>query len=97
VRCRRSLLLAGGRCHCATVAVRRDQRNRRAPMTRLYAWCENPVPAGARRDAVCCSVRCRQAWHWFPRGQPRGLYGSRPPTLRLAYAELIERLAAYDG
>ncbi|MGH3205695.1 MAG: hypothetical protein ACRDP5_27125, partial [Streptosporangiaceae bacterium] len=27
------------------------------------AWCGGPVPARARRDAVCCSKRCRQARH----------------------------------
>jgi hypothetical protein len=36
-------------------------------MTRLCAWCENPIPAHARRDAMCCSVRCRQARHRFLR------------------------------
>jgi hypothetical protein len=28
---------------------------------RLCAWCRGPIPERARRDAVCCSVRCRQA------------------------------------
>ena len=90
-------------------------------MTRLCAWCENPIPAGARRDAVCCSIRCRQARHRFLRavGYAESVAPGRP--LRLAYAdppypgkallyrdhpdyggevdhaELIERLAAYDG
>ena len=32
-------------------------RNGWAGVTRLCAWCENPIPARARRDAVCCSVR----------------------------------------
>ena len=31
------------------------------------AWCDGPIPARARRDAVCCSVRCRQARHRFVR------------------------------
>ncbi|MBQ9917849.1 MAG: hypothetical protein IJO71_11710, partial [Microbacterium sp.] len=30
---------------------------------RICAWCRGPIPTAARRDAVCCSVRCRQnAW-----------------------------------
>jgi len=36
-------------------------------VTRLCAWCENPILARARREAVCCSVRCRQARHRFLR------------------------------
>lgn len=58
---------------------------------RACAWCEGPIPARARRDAVCCSVRCRQARHRFTRtvGRARGGAGSvdygRP--LRLAYAD----------
>ena len=35
------------------------------------AWCEQPIPAKARRDAVCCSVRCRQARHRFLRSVGR--------------------------
>lgn len=34
---------------------------------RICAWCEGPIPAKARRDAVCCSKRCRQARHRFTR------------------------------
>ena len=90
-------------------------------VNRLCAWCQNPIPAKARRDAVFCSVRCRQARHRFLRAV--GYAGSVAPgrPLRLAYAdppypgkarlyrdhpdyrgevdhaELIERLAAYDG
>ena len=54
---------------------------------RLCAWCENPIPAKARRDAVCCSVRCRQARHRFFRAV--GYADSVAPgrTLRLAYAD----------
>ena len=36
-------------------------------MSRLCAWCDDPIPAKARRDVVCCSVRCRQARHRFLR------------------------------
>ena len=54
---------------------------------RLCAWCENPIPAKARRDAMCCSVRCRQARHRFFRAV--GYADSVAPgrTLRLAYAD----------
>jgi hypothetical protein len=34
---------------------------------RVCAWCRGPIPPAARRDAVCCSVRCRQARHRFTR------------------------------
>ncbi|MGH3235383.1 MAG: hypothetical protein ACRDOU_30215 [Streptosporangiaceae bacterium] len=55
---------------------------------RICAWCRGPVPDRMRRDAVCCSVRCRQARHRFLRAV--GYAGSvvapgRP--LRLAYAD----------
>lgn len=36
-------------------------------MTRVCAWCEHPLPARARRDAMCYSARCRQARHRFLR------------------------------
>lgn len=53
---------------------------------RSCAWCRGPIPAGARRDAVCCSKRCRQARHRFRSGvgvaQDVG-----DDTLRLAYAD----------
>jgi hypothetical protein len=54
-------------------------------VTRLYAWCENPIPAKARRDAVCCSVRCRQARHRFLLAVGCAEQVIRSP-LRLAYA-----------
>ncbi len=56
-------------------------------MSRLCAWCENPIPAKARRDAVCCSVRCRRARHRFLRavGYADSVAPGRP--LRLAYAD----------
>ena len=46
-----------------------------------------PIPERARRDAICCSVRCRQARHRFLRaaGQAGPVAGGRP--LRLAYAD----------
>jgi hypothetical protein len=54
---------------------------------RVCAWCKGPVPARARRDAVCCSVRCRQARHRFTTaaGRPAAVADGRP--LRLAYAD----------
>lgn len=52
---------------------------------RVCAWCEGPIPAGARRDAVTCSTPCRQARHRFTRAVGRGVASGRP--LRLAYAD----------
>ena len=54
---------------------------------RLCACCGGPIPERARRDAVCCSVRCRQARHRFLRaaGQGSSVADGRP--LRLAYAD----------
>ena len=45
------------------------------------------MPTRARRDAICCSVRCPQARHRFLRaaGQAGPVAGGRP--LRLAYAD----------
>jgi len=56
-------------------------------VTRLCAWCKNSIPAKARRDAVCCSVRCRPAQHRFLRavGYAEAVPPGRP--LRLAYAD----------
>ena len=53
----------------------------------MCAWCAGPIPERARRDAICCSVRCRQARHRFLRaaGQAGPVAGGRP--LRLAYAD----------
>ncbi|WP_051808438.1 hypothetical protein [Actinoplanes subtropicus] len=53
----------------------------------MCAWCEQPIPARARRDSVCCSTRCRQARHRFGRaaGKPVAVADGRP--LRLAYAD----------
>jgi hypothetical protein len=60
----RALRAVAGRCWwpvaaavAVTVAVSRVQGIGCAGVTRLCAWCENPIPAKARRDAVCCSVR----------------------------------------
>lgn len=55
--------------------------------TRTCDWCSGPIPARARRDAICCSKRCRQARHRFTRdvGTARGVALGR--ALRLAYAD----------
>jgi hypothetical protein len=56
---------------------------------RVCAWCTGPIPDRARRDAVCCSTRCRQARHRFTttvgRATPGQVAVSGP--LRLAYAD----------
>jgi len=54
---------------------------------RICDWCKGPIPDRARRDAVCCSKRCRQARHRFTRdvGTARAVAPGRP--LRLAYAD----------
>lgn len=58
---------------------------------RVCAWCEGPIPARARRDAVCCSQRCRQARHRFTRTVGRADHGGGAVgpgrALRLAYAD----------
>ncbi|WP_157249715.1 hypothetical protein [Nonomuraea typhae] len=68
---------------CST-AARADASRQNA---RQCAWCEQPIPGTARRDAVCCSVRCRQARHRFLRtvGTTPAVAPGR--TLRLAYAD----------
>jgi hypothetical protein len=38
---------------------------------RICAWCHQSIPGRVRRDAVCCSKRCRQARHRFGRGVAR--------------------------
>lgn len=52
---------------------------------RLCAWCHRAISAAARRDAVTCSKRCRQARHRFTRAVGRGVAADVP--LRLAYAD----------
>lgn len=55
---------------------------------RACAWCRGPIPATSRRDAVCCSVRCRQARHRFAVGVGSPVaQASRSTPLRLAYAD----------
>jgi hypothetical protein len=69
------------------VAVSRVQGIGCAGVTRLCAWCENPIPGRARRDAVCCSVRCRQARHRFVRAVGYAESVAPGRRLRLAYAD----------
>ena len=54
---------------------------------RVCVWCCAPIPARARRDAVCCSVRCRQARHRFLRSVGRTETAGAFRPLRLAYAD----------
>jgi hypothetical protein len=56
-----------------------------AGVTRLCAWRENPILAKARRDAVCCSVRCRGTGHRVLLAVGYAEQVTRSP-LRLAYA-----------
>ncbi|PKQ20170.1 MAG: hypothetical protein CVT66_06200 [Actinobacteria bacterium HGW-Actinobacteria-6] len=51
---------------------------------RLCAWCNGPIRAAARRDAITCSTSCRQARNRFAQGvgSPPPVAGGRP--LRLA-------------
>lgn len=52
---------------------------------RRCRWCDGPIPSSRRRDALACSVGCRQAAWRFGAG-----YALRPPAataLRFAYAD----------
>ncbi len=51
----------------------------------LCAWCRGPIPLAARRDAICCSKRCRQARHRFLRAVGTAEAAAQP--MRLAYAD----------
>lgn len=55
-------------------------------LMRVCEWCRGPIAEALRSDAVCCSVRCRQARHRFVSG-----VGVAPDVgrdvLRLAYAD----------
>ena len=57
----------------------------RSSTERLCAWCRLGIPATARRDAVYCSKRCRQAAHRFGRGCVARPLATDPA--RLAYAD----------
>jgi hypothetical protein len=67
-------------------AAERDASSRTGATLRICAWCRGPIPAAARRDAVCCSTRCRQARHRFTSTVGRAPVADGRP-LRLAYAD----------
>jgi hypothetical protein len=77
--------------------ISRGQPNGWPGVTRLCAWCEKPIPARARRDAVCCSVRCRQARHRFLRAV--GYAESVAPTRSgcPVTARTVQGMAPYPG
>ena len=54
---------------------------------RRCAWCLGPIPAGMRRDAECCSTRCRQRRHRFVKGVGGPAPAGNDRPLRLAYAD----------
>jgi hypothetical protein len=54
---------------------------------RICDWCEGQIPEKARRDAICCSARCRQARHRFHRDAGRAADAVPARPLRLAYAD----------
>lgn len=56
-------------------------------VVRTCAWCRGPIPSDARRDAVCCSKRCRQARHRFRSGVGVAPHHGDDVSLRLAYAD----------
>jgi hypothetical protein len=64
-----------------------DDASRRPRGERVCAWCSRPIPARARRDAVCCSTPCRQARHRFNSAVGRARSVAVGRTLRLAYAD----------
>ena len=52
---------------------------------RLCGWCQGPIPARARADAIYCKTPCRQAAHRF-KGS-RALTVATGSPLRVAYAD----------
>ena len=121
-----SLVAAGGRwsscCCCCHRCYQPPSGQPVARRDRRLRVVREPYSlAKLRRDAVCCSVRCRQARHRFLRAvghaEPVAPWPPAPAGLRrpavsgkarlyrdhpdyggeVDHAELIERLAAYDG
>jgi hypothetical protein len=75
-------------CDASRSAVVEGDASRRSGATqRLCDWCNGPIPARARRDSICCSVRCRQARHRFLRGVGHARPVADGHPLRLAYAD----------
>lgn len=54
---------------------------------RECAWCRGPIPPRARRDAITCSTRCRQARNRFVQGVGSAPVADGGQPLRLAYAD----------
>lgn len=52
---------------------------------RRCGWCEGPIPAAARADAIYCKTSCRQAAHRFKAARALSVTGGSP--LRVAYAD----------
>lgn len=54
---------------------------------RVCDWCHRPIPPSLRKDAVCCSKRCRQARHRYGSavGAASPVVGGQPR--RIAYAD----------
>ncbi|GAA2631044.1 hypothetical protein SMC26_23705 [Actinomadura fulvescens] len=75
--------------HDASGPAARDVSRNAGATRRLCAWCQGPIPPAMRRDAVCCSVRCRQARHRFNRTVtgPAARDVADGRALRLAYAD----------
>jgi hypothetical protein len=73
--------------HDASSGASGDTSRAAGGTRRVCAWCAGPIPASARRDAVCCSVRCRQARHRFGRTVGRGEAVALGRPRRLAYAD----------
>lgn len=66
---------------------------------RLCAWCDRPIPAGARRDARCCGVVCRKRLFRFRRaiatGRVPAAGGTRPRSTEILTGR-IARFAYAD-
>ena len=54
---------------------------------RICLWCRGPISPAARRDAITCSTRCRQARNRFAQGVGTAAPVDGGHPLRLAYAD----------
>lgn len=72
-------------CTCGRTGAEALELPGTAPGARLCGWCDGPIPAGARRDALYCGQRCRQAAHRLHRNNLRRVAGQQPR--RFAYAD----------
>ncbi|WP_051808809.1 hypothetical protein [Actinoplanes subtropicus] len=82
-----AVAFAGGNDASRPAVVAPDASRAAGETRRLCAWCEQPIPDRARRDAVCCSKRCRQARHRFTRAAGSPAVTDAGGPLRLAYAD----------